>query len=466
MRRPPDITSFPRYPVTAGTALLAIGVTLAYWTGWNVAPLMEDGNVRRWELWRLVSSALPHGNGYHLIFNLYWTWAFGTLVEETFGHLKTAALFVLLALGSGAAEYALMSGGIGLSGVGYGLFGMLWVLSRRDQRFAGAVDANTSMMFVAWFFVCIVLTRTGAMPVANVAHAAGAALGGLVGVSICHRGAVRRLAAGTIAAFVIAGIAGSTVARPWVNVSKDGGHGEFALGYEALKDGRNAEAVRWLRDGIRMNPAWAGGWYNLGLAHERLGHARESLAAYAEASRLSPGNVAFYEAWVDAGGRLAAKGGNYAGAVEFYTAVTRSKPGFAAGWFGLASAYDALEKNDQALEAYRHAHERAPQNVEYGAVYADRMAYRAEVAGNLAEARDWLLKAISFKLNDAWAWHRLGNVYERSGEPDKAIEPYAKAHQFDPHIKAYRDDWQRAARIPTTAPTTKRATLSIDPGAD
>jgi len=46
------------------------------------------------------------------------------------------------AVGSSAAEFALFQGGIGLSGVGYGLFGLLWVLSWHASDFAGGVDSQ------------------------------------------------------------------------------------------------------------------------------------------------------------------------------------------------------------------------------------------------------------------------------------------------------------------------------------
>jgi membrane associated rhomboid family serine protease len=248
MRKPPDVKQFHRFPVTAATCLLAIAVTFALWGHWNVEPLLEDGNVRRWQLWRLITSALPHTSPYHLIFNVYWTWVFGTLIEEVFGHFKTAAIFIFLALGSGAAEYALMNGGVGLSGVGYGLFGMLWVLSHRDARFAGAVDANTVALFVIWFFICIVLDATGAMPIANVAHGSGALLGGMVGWAISARGTLRTVRASTAALFVVAAVGGATIGRPWVNFAKDGSHGEFELGFEAL----NANRMKKRCDGFAM----------------------------------------------------------------------------------------------------------------------------------------------------------------------------------------------------------------------
>ena len=124
------------------------------------------------------ASAPPHGDPLHLIFNLMWLWLFGTLVEEVYGHLRTLAILALLEAGDDRAEYAFFRGGIGLSGITYGLFGLLFVLSRKDRRFINAVDARTTQFAVGWFFLCIATTVAGVWRVANVAHGVGALIGG------------------------------------------------------------------------------------------------------------------------------------------------------------------------------------------------------------------------------------------------------------------------------------------------
>src|SRR5438270_1230375 len=195
-RPPPPLALLHRYPVTAGVGLAALCVTLAWWNQWDPDPLFMD--VRAWhgQPWRLVTSALPHVDLFHLACNLYWLWVFGTLVEHALGRLATVGLIILFAAGSTAAEYALFEGGVGLSGVGYGLFGMLWVLSRRDPRFAGAVDGETVALFLGWFVFCCVTTATGTWKIANVAHAAGFVLGILLGLTVLS--ARRRLAVGAL----------------------------------------------------------------------------------------------------------------------------------------------------------------------------------------------------------------------------------------------------------------------------
>jgi membrane associated rhomboid family serine protease len=263
-------------------------VSSAWWTGHDVSFLTEDAHVRRGEWWRFLTSAFPHVNAIHLAFNVYWVWVLGTLVETVFGHLPAAAIFVLFAVVSGAAEYALFDGGVGLSGVGYGLVALLWVLGRRDGRFAGAVDSTTIGLFVVWFLVCIATTVQGSMPVGNVAHAAGALVGALLGVTIASRD--RRRFAGVAATLVlaVAGLLGATAARPYVNRSRHPGLDEARLGYEALDAKRDEEAVRWLDEATALDPKDARSWFNLGIAYQRLGKSKDAAAAYATAYRLEP----------------------------------------------------------------------------------------------------------------------------------------------------------------------------------
>jgi membrane associated rhomboid family serine protease len=73
-------------------------------------------------------------------------------LEEAFGPWKALGLILLLAAGS-SAEYAYAVGSVGLSGVGYGLFGLVWVLSHRDERFRGAIDGQTVALFIFWFLL-------------------------------------------------------------------------------------------------------------------------------------------------------------------------------------------------------------------------------------------------------------------------------------------------------------------------
>jgi membrane associated rhomboid family serine protease len=229
MRPSPSLRESLHYPVITGTALLAIGVTVAWWAKVDISPLFESAMIRRGELLRLITSMFPHVGLLHLAFNIYWLWIFGTVTEEKLGHLRTSVLILLFAIGSGAWEFALASGGIGLSGVGYGLFGLVWMLSRYDERFKDAIDTKTVQLFVGWFFFCVFATYTKIMPVGNIAHAAGAILGILTGLAIA-RPDNRAPVTAALGAVLLVGLWGATSGRPRINHSRNGGYEEAKWG--------------------------------------------------------------------------------------------------------------------------------------------------------------------------------------------------------------------------------------------
>src|SRR5689334_14502236 len=114
MLKPPSVKHFAEYPLTVSVSLAALAVTGAWWSGWNIEQIATTDEVwEKWQLWRALTSTLPHADVFHLAFNLYWFWTFGTLVEKVYGHVKFAAIILLLALGSSLAEFALLEGGVG-----------------------------------------------------------------------------------------------------------------------------------------------------------------------------------------------------------------------------------------------------------------------------------------------------------------------------------------------------------------
>jgi len=87
MRRPPPLQRIWEFPVSGGTCLLAIAVSLAGWSG-KIDPDSLMMGYRAWhdQPWRLVTGIFYHVNGFHLMFDVYWTWVFGAIVEEAYQH--------------------------------------------------------------------------------------------------------------------------------------------------------------------------------------------------------------------------------------------------------------------------------------------------------------------------------------------------------------------------------------------
>jgi len=292
MQRPEPLSSCLQYPVTSGVAMIAIVATSGWGLGGDIEPFTINALAFSSQPWRLVTATFFHADVIHLLFNLYWLWVFGTLVERVFGQARTLGLILLLAVGSNVAEYALFWGGVGLSGVGYGLFGLLWVLGRRDRRFWGAVDLPTAQLFVGWFFLCIVLTVTEVLPVANVAHGSGAVLGVMLGWAIAARSASQRLPrAGLLAVCLALIVVGGTVARPHVNLADAAGADLADQADLVLGQGNPHRAIELYHRAIAANdqePRW---WHNLGVAYERIDRFEDARHAYQRAVELAPYNT-------------------------------------------------------------------------------------------------------------------------------------------------------------------------------
>jgi membrane associated rhomboid family serine protease len=287
MLSPPSLRSVPQYPITASFAAVAIIVTIMSWTGQDISELTLDYRVwDQWQVWRGVTAIFPHGSFFHIAFNLYWLWTFGTLVERVYGHWKCLAIYLLLAAFPMLAEFALLNGGIGLSGLGYGLWGMLMMLERRDPRFADAVDRQTNQTFAIWFVLCVVLTVTNVMLIANIAHGVGAIMGILLGLTISGTRAVRWKSCLGLVAIVSFCLLGSTVFWPTVNLSDYAGEAIEQVGLAAFKNGNNARAIQLLTVSAHRRDATARFWYNLGVVYGQAGQFDKALAAFEHAAKM------------------------------------------------------------------------------------------------------------------------------------------------------------------------------------
>jgi GlpG protein len=297
----PPLERWQRYPVTIGFAIGAAMMTA--WTKFaedaaHSAPWTMTDEFWMGQIWRPLSSCLLHGNILHLVFNLYWLWVFGAVIEEVFGSARMLLLVIFLAFGSSLAQYAFSGPGIGLSGVVYGLFGLLWALRRFDRRFIHALDDSTVHLLVGWFFLCIVATVANIMSVANVAHGSGAVLGAMLGYAIGEKNKHRKIGYASLIAVSMAVIfAAASVGREYVNFSGDVQVQKEIRAYHIAKKGIAAfedrdyeKAAGLFSEALKLDDAEAGYWYNLGLCRLNLGDRKKALEAFRRAAELQPDN--------------------------------------------------------------------------------------------------------------------------------------------------------------------------------
>jgi membrane associated rhomboid family serine protease len=302
MRPPPPLNKWQKYPVTSVTIWLAVGITLYWSANRETSWFLMDAKTWDGQIWRPFTSIFPHVDLVHLIFNLYWLWVFGTLLEETFGRLQFLGILALFAFGSSTAESAFSAPGVGLSGVGYGLFGMILVLSRKDPRFHDAVDGATIAIFVGWFFLCILLTHLEIWPVGNVAHGAGALQGILLGLAVT-RTRLCPIYASLSVLFLVGVFVAAAFGQPYCNFSQDArkyyAQTKAFQAYEQQVAGKHERAVALYLEALKVEKNDDRSWYNLGVSYQHLGRMDDAVKAYERAVDINP-NEKTYRTALDA----------------------------------------------------------------------------------------------------------------------------------------------------------------------
>ena len=132
--------------------------------------------VRQGEVWRLITPIFLHFGPLHLVFNMYWIYQLGCMIEARRGVGTLAMLVILVGLGSNLAQYAVTGRANfgGMSGVVYGLIGYVWMRGKYDRASGVFLDQRSLVISLVWLVACF----TGMLgPVANWAHLSGLILG-------------------------------------------------------------------------------------------------------------------------------------------------------------------------------------------------------------------------------------------------------------------------------------------------
>jgi len=268
-----------RFPICASAIMLSIGG----WTHPGLEPFVLDARGFSSEPWRLLSCHFVHVNIIHLWFNLSWIWLLGREIERRLGAPRLIGICLFIMLGTSAVVQAFDRGGIGLSGVVYGLWALIFVGQRRCESLRGILDARTNQLMVAWFFFCVIATMTGTFPVSNWGHGGGAVLGALAGLGIAEDGRMRPVSLPLGAVLLALLSAGATVWWPSWNFGAASielqRRADDAL---ARNDWPAAEAA--LRSATKVDSSDWRAWWNLGCALAKLGRDKEALEALCRAS--------------------------------------------------------------------------------------------------------------------------------------------------------------------------------------
>ena len=137
------------------------------YVGWSKEKLRD---VKEGEVWRLITPIFLHMDPLHLLFNMYWMYQFGQLLEPRLKSWRFLILVLATAITSNLVQYY-WSGPMfgGMSGVLYALFGFAWAKRDWEPEAGIYIDQMTVYILLGFMFFFML----GLMHIANAAHVSG-----------------------------------------------------------------------------------------------------------------------------------------------------------------------------------------------------------------------------------------------------------------------------------------------------
>jgi membrane associated rhomboid family serine protease len=174
--RAPGDRPIATYIMIALSVLVYIGM---YATGGDfgavgrLAVFVADPLFVVYQPWRLVTSMFAHAGVFHVLFNMYALYLFGTQLEYLLGRGRFLMLYFLAGFGGSAAVMVLAPETfvLGASGAIFGLFAAYFVISRRLGGNATQLLVVIGLNFALGFFIPNISWE---------AHLGGAIVGALV----------------------------------------------------------------------------------------------------------------------------------------------------------------------------------------------------------------------------------------------------------------------------------------------
>ncbi len=176
--------------------------------------LMQKGNYSSWatlskygylspndiwngKYWGLITSVFVHTQLWHVAFNVYWLWILGGALERSIGHVNWLLFFIAAAVVSSGIQFGISgSTGIGLSGVGYAMFGFMWTARDRYPEFQQILTKQIIVLFSGWLIFCVIASLLHMMDVGNGAHISGLLFGAGVAAIFTLKSKIRFISLG------------------------------------------------------------------------------------------------------------------------------------------------------------------------------------------------------------------------------------------------------------------------------
>ena len=173
------------------------------------------------------------------------------------------------------------------------------------------------------------------------------------------------------------------------------------------------------RHTTRMRTDEACAWFNIGLTHEKEGHASEAGKAFIESFKSYHRNLSTHA--LQAGGKMA---------VKVCQRMTEIDPKDAKAWINLGAALGQAEQPNEEIDAYRKAIQLAPKYAEAWYNLGVAQARREEDVEAIQAYKQALLLSPKF----AKAWFNLGVLQGKLGNPHEKVRSYRQAVEADPNF--------------------------------
>jgi GlpG protein len=147
---------------------------------WTQTEILRQG-----QIWRLITPIFIHFGVYHLIFDMWWLWDLGKMIERRKGTVFFIILVVVSAVISNTSQFVWSDANFGgMSGVVYALFGYAWMKGVLQPQQRIGVQRQVVWIMLGWLVLCMagVLDQLFG-GVANAAHLFGLIVGVIFGVA-------------------------------------------------------------------------------------------------------------------------------------------------------------------------------------------------------------------------------------------------------------------------------------------
>ncbi|MDB5387218.1 MAG: Rhomboid family protein [Planctomycetaceae bacterium] len=212
------------------------------------------------EWWRIFTGAMHHGGLIHLLLNLFFLGAIGRVLEQRLGSFQYL-MFCLGALAVSGVAQSFRAPAVGLSGMLFAQFGLIWIWRRTDPFWQTQISNEMVLIGFVWFGGCFVVDGLGIVSIGNTAHTAGLIYGCIVGATRFGSPRARLWWPVFLSSHVFLIPCFYVVMHPvW------SGRYHWRLGDLAKN---SVEKMHHYENAVRCDPNLDGPWRNLALLHQK-----------------------------------------------------------------------------------------------------------------------------------------------------------------------------------------------------